>query len=117
MLGQLLVFSDAAHDAGVYDEVVARLDRLEGFRHPLGDARNEYERVKRKVQVAGEPTAQQRGNGGFVPALACGDTVDAWVYESRLGKDAGVFVPGGDWRRYMEETGEDDLLEPFGESA
>lgn len=66
--------------ADVYDEVLRRLDRLEGFRPPNGGL---YVRIACPVTFAGGP-------GG-----AC----EAWVYHGgdRFSFEPGLIVPGGDW--------------------
>ena len=76
-----LVFIDPAH----YQSLLARLDRLEGYRGP-GDGRNHYERGAAAVHYADGGTDR---------------TVRAWVYRAGRRTQALLSkrdrVRGGDW--------------------
>jgi gamma-glutamylcyclotransferase (GGCT)/AIG2-like uncharacterized protein YtfP len=68
---------------GDYDEVLRRLDRLEGFGPPHGGM---YVRIACSVRFAGEPGE---------PWGSC----EAWVYHGgdRFRYEPGLVVLGGDW--------------------
>ena len=84
-----LMFIRARH----YDEVLADLDRLEGYRP--GGRRCHYERVCRRVH--------------YVDALGLERTVAAWVYQAgpvvRAQLAESNPVPGGDWLAAGERQG------------
>ncbi len=82
--GELLCFRP-----DIYEKAIAGLDELEEYYAPL-DERNEYER--NIVQIYRIDTGEQ---------------VDAYIYvASRRMEEVvsriGVYVAGGDWRRFME---------------
>lgn len=90
VVGELIVATP-----GEYHEVLADLDRLEGFRGAR--ASNLYERVARQVT--------------FVDESGSPDTTTAWVYiaggnfsEGFLGRDA-LRIEGGDWIQFVESEG------------
>jgi gamma-glutamylcyclotransferase (GGCT)/AIG2-like uncharacterized protein YtfP len=92
VVGELMVAT-----TGEYREVLADLDRLEGFRGSAAES-NLYERVVRQVTFVDE--------GGSLAT-----TTTAWVYIAGghfsggfRGRDA-VRIEGGDWVQFVEGEG------------
>jgi gamma-glutamylcyclotransferase (GGCT)/AIG2-like uncharacterized protein YtfP len=88
VVGELMVATP-----GEYHEVLADLDRLEGFR---GTARasNLYERVAREVTFVDE-------SGSAVTTMAWVYTAGGHFFEGR----GAVRVEGGDWVQFLQGEG------------